>query len=122
MANGSASAQFGMTHQLGVALVGEELDHGGLRANMCMCVFFFFPPGKGPKQVVSLWFPLKATQQGSGHVTNLSDGHGWVSCRRLRTFDGGFYGAASDADLLKGRWYDLGRGRGPSYSKCPKID
>ena len=42
-----------MTHQLGVALVGEELDHGGLRANMCMCVCVSFS-GKGPKQVVSL--------------------------------------------------------------------
>ncbi|CAJ1356095.1 unnamed protein product, partial [Effrenium voratum] len=37
---------------------------------------------------------------------------------KLRTFDGGFYGAASDADLLKGRWYDLGRGPDDQWPVC----
>lgn len=37
---------------------------------------------------------------------------------RLRTYDGQFYGAASDADLLKGKWYELGAGNVSMWPTC----
>jgi len=40
---------------------------------------------------------------------------------RLRTFDSMFYGAASDADLLAGRWYAIGRSEDFKQCECPSF-
>mmetsp|Transcript_5879 Transcript_5879/g.18217 ORF Transcript_5879/g.18217 Transcript_5879/m.18217 type:complete len:452 (-) Transcript_5879:62-1417(-) len=40
---------------------------------------------------------------------------------RLRTFDSMLYGAASDADLLAGRWYEIGRSSQFKQCECPSF-
>lgn len=40
---------------------------------------------------------------------------------RLRTFDSKFYGAASDADLLAGKWYFIGSNKNFSRDECPSF-
>jgi len=40
---------------------------------------------------------------------------------RLRTFDSKVYGTASDADLLSGKWYEIGTSRDLRKCECPSF-
>jgi len=40
---------------------------------------------------------------------------------RLRTYDSSVYGAASDADLIQGKWYEIGKNKDFRQCECPSF-